>query len=174
MMRINTVILFSLFVLSVIVSCASAPDDSDDHGFNGVAADAYDNSKLSWRKANLTWYESYPDPGSEECIEYSGCEYSGELSYFEETKSPSWINNTNIAAVHSDDWDKYAGKILRIKQGSHQVDVMVYDLCSDDDCDGCCSDNMSETGFLIDMELHTLERFGGDQGVVEWSCLDCD
>jgi hypothetical protein len=63
---------------------------------------------------------------------------------------------------------------LRIRQGSNSIDATVYDLCSDDDCDGCCSDNMSETGFLIDMEMYTFNRFGGETGVVEWTCITCD
>ena len=26
-----------------------------------------------WNKANLTWYTSWPEPGSEECEDYNGC-----------------------------------------------------------------------------------------------------
>ena len=46
--------------------------------------------------------------------------------------------------------------------------------CSDNDCDGCCTENCKETGFLIDLETHTLEKFGVEQGIVEWACLDCE
>jgi hypothetical protein len=46
-------------------------------------------------------------------------------------------------------------------------------MCSDSDCDGCCTANSSNTGFLIDLESYTKERFGSGSGVVEWYCLDC-
>ena len=147
---------------------------SDEHGFNGLDdPDSYDNDELDWSLANLTWFESYPDPDSEECIYYNGCQWAGQLALLGETMTEEWIENTHIAAVHSDDWDEYKGKILRLRQDGNQIDVMVYDLCSDADCDGCCTANSSETGFLIDLEIHTFNEFGGYTGVVEWACLDC-
>ena len=30
-----------------------------------------------------------------------------------------------------------------------------------------------ETGFLIDIEKYTMQRFGTGDGIVEWTCLDC-
>jgi hypothetical protein len=80
----------------------------------------------------------------------------------------------NIAAVHSDDADAYALRTLRLRDGGSSIEVTVYDMCSDADCDGCCTRNASETGFLIDLESYTAERFGLGDGVVEWACLDCD
>jgi len=160
-----------LFSALFLTSCASSPDDSE-YGFTGVDKE-YDNSKLDWQKANLTYYTSYPDPGSEECLEYNGCTWAGQLAYFSTQKSEEWIENTNIIAVHSDDWDRYMGSIIRVRQGERQIDARVYDMCSDSDCNGCCTSNSSETGFLIDMEVHTLNRFGGEHGIVEWACLDC-
>ncbi|MBN2525078.1 MAG: hypothetical protein JXR76_01710 [Deltaproteobacteria bacterium] len=47
-------------------------------------------------------------------------------------------------------------------------------MCSDDDCDGCCTENMEETGFLIDIEIHTAKRSGVFDGIVEFACLGCD
>jgi hypothetical protein len=172
----NTFFKISLFTFLFILftSCAADPD-SNEHGFTGVADGEYDNSTLSWSSANLTWFESYPDPGSEECIEYNGCTWAGQLAYFGgAAQTETWVKNTNIIAVHSDDWNQYIGKILRIRNGSNQIDAMVYDLCSDADCDGCCTRNMSSTGFLIDMEINTFNRYGGDGGVVEWACLNCN
>ncbi len=161
-----------VFILCFCSACASAPD-SNEHGFTGVDEEI-DNDSLTWHQANLTWFESYPDPNSEECIEFNGCTWAGQLAYFGgATQSEAWIENTNIAAVHSDDWDSYAGHVLRVRQNDRQIDVMVYDLCSDNDCDGCCTRNMSQTGFLIDMEIFTYQRFGGEHGVVEWACIDC-
>jgi hypothetical protein len=48
-------------------------------------------------------------------------------------------------------------------------------MCSDSDCDGCCTENAGDIGFLIDIEKYTRERFDGNgDGVVEWTCLDCE
>jgi hypothetical protein len=129
---------------------------------------------LVWREANLTWYESYPDPNSDECLYYSGCEYVGMFAMWPgEVRPESWVQATNIAAVHSDDWDTYRGKTLRVRQEGREIDVTVYDQCLDSDCGGCCTSNASETGFLIDMEINTADRFGSTGGIVQWTCVDC-
>jgi hypothetical protein len=128
---------------------------------------------LEWHQANLTNFTSYPDPGSDECENYNGCMWAGYFAFVDGQKSESWVMQHNIAAVHSRDADEYALKTLRLKQGSHQIDVTVYDMCSDSDCDGCCTENASETGFLIDIESYTMERFGSGDGIVDWACLDC-
>ncbi|NLN62161.1 MAG: hypothetical protein GX146_04720 [Myxococcales bacterium] len=168
--------LFSLGLLA----CAQSPGDGDgsdgNHGFNGYGNnDPYADADLDWRQANLTWFESYPDPGSDECINYNGCTWAGHFAYFYgEKQSESWVANTHIAAVHQQDFDKYRGKILRIRQNGNQIDAKVYDLCADRDCNGCCTRNSAQTGFLIDLELHTYHKLDGRNGVVEWACLDCD
>ncbi len=164
----------------LVLACASSPeedeytDGSGEHGFNGFDdPDQYDNDDLDWSLANLTWFESYPDPYSDECVNYNGCDWAGHLALMDTIVSEEWVQNTHIAAVHSDHWGEYQGKILRLIQGANQIDVMVYDFCSDADCNGCCTDNMSETGFLIDLEIYTYNDFGGYHGVVEWACIDC-
>jgi hypothetical protein len=129
---------------------------------------------LVWRNANLTHFTSYPDPGSEECEEYNGCMWAGYFAFVNGQQSEAWVMSHNIAAVHSRDASAYALKTLRIKQGSRQLDVTVYDMCSDSDCDGCCTRNASETGFLIDIEHYTMQRFGSGDGIVQWACLDCN
>ena len=63
---------------------------------------------------------------------------------------------------------------MTLPDGDRTIDVTVYDVCSDSDCGGCCTRNASETGFLIDLESYTAERFGTFHGVVEWACLDCE
>jgi hypothetical protein len=47
-------------------------------------------------------------------------------------------------------------------------------MCSDSDCSGCCTANSRETGFLIDLESYTADRFGATGGTVDWACLDCN
>ncbi|HVJ13807.1 MAG TPA: carbohydrate-binding protein [Polyangiaceae bacterium] len=130
-------------------------------------------STITWRSANLTWFTSYPDPGSEECLEYNGCTWAGQFAALSGTQPIEWVQANNIAAVHSKDFAAYKLKTLRIRQGSKQIDAKVYDMCSDSDCSGCCTANSSSTGFLIDLESFTKERFGSGSGTVEWYCLDC-
>lgn len=129
----------------------------------------------TWRKANLTNFESYPDPNSEECVKYNGCLWAGQFAFISGKQTESWVKSHNIIAVHSKDAQKYKLKTLRIRQGSKQIDAVVYDMCSDSDCDGCCTDNANEggIGFLIDMEKYTMQKFGSGSGVVEWMCVDC-
>jgi hypothetical protein len=127
----------------------------------------------AWKKANLTHYTSYPDPGSEECIVYNGCMWAGMFAFVSGKQPESWVMANNIAAIHSKDAPTYKLKTLRVKQGTHMIDAKVYDQCSDSDCSGCCTDNSRQTGFLIDLEKYTMQRFGGSDGVVDWMCLDC-
>ena len=133
-------------------------------------------SDTIWRKANLTHYESYPAPDSPECIEYNGCTWAGQFAFIEGQQTLQWVMQHNIIAIHAKDARKYKLKTFRIRQGNKQIDAVVYDCCADSDCKGCCTANANSgnIGFLIDMETHTLERFNGDDGVVEWICLDCD
>lgn len=148
---------------------------SEDAGSPTPAADsAPPPPSVVWRKANLTHYTSYPAPGSEECTSYNGCTWAGQFAAFPgEKKSKSWVQANNIASVHSKDFASYEGKTLRLRKGARQIDVKVYDMCADSDCSGCCTRNSSETGFLIDLESYTADRFGADDGTVEWTCVDC-
>ncbi|MBN2714922.1 MAG: hypothetical protein JXX14_03640, partial [Deltaproteobacteria bacterium] len=146
--------------------------ESDDG--NDTETTPLDEDVPEWRLAAMTWYESYPDEGSAECIEYNGCTWAGWFAGLPEQMSPDWVESHNIAAVHEDHFDEFNGKTLRVRKGDKQIDVVVYDMCSDADCDGCCTDNMWAVGFLIDMEIHTADRFGVDGGAVEFICLDCD
>jgi hypothetical protein len=140
----------------------------------GGAEPPPDDDDLVWRQANLTNFTSYPEPGSEECEDFNGCMWAGYFAFVDGQMSESWVMQHDIAAVHERDADEYGLKTLRLRQGSHQLDVKVYDMCSDSDCDGCCTQNASQTGFLIDLESYTADRFGSGDGIVEWTCLDCE
>jgi hypothetical protein len=129
---------------------------------------------LVWRNANLTNFTSYPEPGSEECREFNGCTWAGQFAFVSGKQSESWVQGHNIIAVHSRDASAYRLKTLRLRQGNHQIDATVSDMCSDSDCSGCCTQNARETGFLIDVEKYTMERFGAGDGIVQWACLDCN
>lgn len=134
-----------------------------------------DGSDLVWQQANLTWYTSYPDPNSEECIEYNGCTWAGYFAALDGQQTEEWVQENNIAAVHSKDFEMYELKTLRLRQNGKEIDVKVYDMCADSDCDGCCTTNATQNGlnFLIDIESFTKERFGSGDGIVEFTCLDC-
>jgi hypothetical protein len=121
-----------------------------------------------WKPANLTVFTSYPEEGSNECIEYSGCEYAGLFAGMDGKQTKEWVQTNNIAAVHSKDFDALKGKTLRIRQGDKQIDAKVLDMCSDSDCGGCCTQNAGAEGFLIDLEKNTAGRFGSTEGKVEF------
>ena len=128
-----------------------------------------------WLQANLTWYTSWPEPDSEECIEYNGCTWAGYFAGVEGQMTEEWVSEHNIIAVHEKDWEKYKLKTFRLRMNGSTIDAVVYDMCSDSDCEGCCTKNAGKIGFLIDIEKYTRERFDGNgDGVVEWTCLDCE
>ena len=131
-----------------------------------------------WNKAYLTWYISWPDPGSEECVVYNGCEWAGYFAGISGQQTEQWVSEHNIISIHEKDWGKYRGKTFRLRQNSNTIDAVVYDMCADSDCDGCCTKNAGNLEFLIDVESYTCERLTGSKegcdGVVEWTCLDCD
>ncbi|MBR2198098.1 MAG: hypothetical protein IJ909_06725 [Fibrobacter sp.] len=131
-----------------------------------------------WNKAYLTWYISWPDPGSEECIVYNGCEWAGYFAGIDGQQTEQWVSEHNIISIHEKDWSKYRGKTFRLRQNDNTIDAVVYDKCADSDCDGCCTQNAGNLGFLIDVESYTCERLTGSKegcdGVVEWVCLDCE
>ncbi len=150
-----------------LAACAARPELSDDD-------DRPPDPDPQWQLANLTTFTSYPEPGSEECEEFNGCKWAGHFAFVEGQQTEEWVMAHDIAAVHSDDADRYALRTLRIRAGELEIDATVYDMCSDADCDGCCTRNREETGFLIDLESYTAERFGMTDGIVEWACLDCE
>lgn len=131
-----------------------------------------------WNKANLTWYISWPDPGSEECVVYNGCEWAGYFAGLPDQQTEEWVSEHNIISIHEKDWGEYKLKTFRLRQNGRTIDATVYDKCADSDCEGCCTQNAGELGFLIDIESYTCERLSGSKdgcdGVVEWTCLDCE
>ncbi|WP_148044191.1 hypothetical protein [Sinomicrobium pectinilyticum] len=170
-MRLKAIILPAALVF--VISCAQNEMETDPELVNPKAELS---TAAVWRQANLTNFESYPDPDSDECILYNGCQWAGQFAFVSGVMPESWVASHNIIALHSRDAYQYKLKTLRIRQGDRQIDAVVYDFCSDTDCDGCCTTNADENGigFLIDMEKYTMQRFGSGSGIVEWTCLDCD
>ena len=180
MKNLFTALFFSsLFMLGACSDDSSSNSAADVPGSAAIpessAAAAQDTV---WNRANLTWYISWPDPGSEECIVYNGCEWAGYFAGIDGQQTEEWVSQHNIISIHKKDWSKYKGKTFRLRQDGNTIDAVVYDMCSDEDCDGCCTENAGKLEFLIDIESYTCERFSGTKegcdGVVEWTCLDCE
>ena len=164
---------------TVTSASVPGPDSSiSNTSSSSVVASPESSSTVAdtvWHQANLTWYTSWPEPDSEECIEYNGCTWAGYFAGVEGQMTEEWVSQHNIIAVHEKDWNQYKLKTFRLRMNGSTIDVVVYDMCSDSDCDGCCTENAGEIGFLIDIEKYTRERFDGNgDGVVEWTCLDCE
>lgn len=164
---------------TVTSASVPGPDSSiSNTSSSSVVASLESSSAVAdtvWHQANLTWYTSWPEPGSEECIEYNGCTWAGYFAGVDGQMTEEWVKEHNIIAVHEKDWKKYKLKTFRLRMNGSTIDAVVYDMCSDSDCDGCCTENAGEIGFLIDIEKYTRERFDGNgDGVVEWTCLDCE
>jgi hypothetical protein len=196
--RLHPCVVLGLFALPLLVACAQTPpeDNSSTGGSSGRGGSGSGTGGSSggstgsmgtggtgtplplppnavWRRANLTNFESHPDPGSEECVHYGGCTWAGQFAFVSGKQTEAWVMNHNIAAVHAKDADAFKLKTLRLRQNGRMIDVTVFDQCSDGDCSGCCTRNSSETGFLIDIEKYTMQRFGSGDGLVEFVCLDC-
>lgn len=122
----------------------------------------------AWYRANLTHYESYPAPGSPECVIYNGCMWKGYFYGISGQKPESWVMANNIAAVHLKDWSWLGLKTINLRQGTKRITATVYDGCSDSDCNGCCTTNLAGDGYLIDLEKYTMQRFGSGSGIVEF------
>jgi hypothetical protein len=124
---------------------------------------------LLWRSARKTNYESYPAPGSEECVKYHGCDYLGQFQACANAMPESWVAGHDIASVFPLEGLELHSLCLRA--GSRTMIVTVIDTCADSDCGGCCTENRGDADRLIDLEKYTNERFGVDDGDIEWADL---
>jgi hypothetical protein len=144
------------------------------------------------KEGQFTYYESYPrcccgqdidgkptpispncDPKApkDECDDYSGCKYMGDLAAYGH-KSFDWVQSHNIVSFYDDsdpnnkNWDNnYAKKTIRIDKTYngkfYSFNATIADQCGNGDCDNCCSKNSRPSGYLIDMEYYTvLNNFG--------------
>jgi hypothetical protein len=128
-----------------------------------------------FQSATWTYYQSYPaccpgnpnyDPSAptDECDDYSGCDYSGDF-YYSGHKSFDWVQSNNIIAFFSTHGDnfQFGGRTMRLSAKGQSFEVVVADTCGDDDCDNCCTNNAQPTGYLVDMEYFTVKNnFGGE------------
>lgn len=146
----------------VIAGCAG--EESDDP----CAA-----AGLDWQPARKTEYESLPEPGTAECVDYNGCQWAGTFAacYSGQPKTMDWVQSHNIVAVFPTFQDLRLHQLC-LRQGSRTIVATVYDTCNDADCNGCCTDSKADLPTLIDVEKHTAERFGAtDDEPIEWADL---
>lgn len=135
------------------------------------------NCPRGWSKASGTIYDSWPKPGSTECVDYDGCKWAGQFNSLDGgskqcccKNGAKWLDGGNgqyacrfpeslvkqfkMAATWNED-ASLLGKKLKVKIAgkSKAVNVNVLDVCKDADCDGCCSDNASNGKYkLLDLE----------------------
>lgn len=105
---------------------------------------------------------------TEECDDYSGCDYQGEFAYYPDVKSIDFVKTHNLVAffkVNNPNLNQfYGGKTVRLVQGSVSFEATIVDTCGDSDCTGCCTKNAREfqQNYLIDIEYYTLIKYFGD------------
>lgn len=143
---------------------------SKDPETTGQPADPCGAPDLVWRTANKTNYESYPDPGSEECIEFNGCTWEGLFAACDDKMPEQWVSEHNIVAAFPD-FQELELHDLCLRKGDKTIVVTVFDTCGDSDCDGCCTENKGSADELIDLEKYTNERWGVPDGEIEWADL---
>ena len=148
---------------------STADTNADSDGTTGSPTALCDDPSLVWRSGNKTNYESYPDPGSPECVEFNGCKYLGQFAACKNTMPERWVMAHDIAAVFP--LDDLALHRLCLRSGDATMVVTVIDTCADSDCDGCCTENLGDADALIDLEKYTNERFGVEDGPIEWADL---
>ncbi|MDD5309798.1 MAG: hypothetical protein PHU25_20980 [Deltaproteobacteria bacterium] len=150
--------------------------DSDADSDSDSDTDTYDVSRcqvggLDWKSGSKTNYISYPDPSSEECTVYHGCDYMGMFEACgDDVKPEPWVAAHNIVSAFPD-FDQLGLHDLCLKSGNKYIVVTVLDTCSDGDCDGCCTENLGSADQLIDVESYTDARWGVDDGQIEWADL---
>ena len=142
---------------------------SNTGGTGGASTNPCDNPSLVWKSANKTNYESYPAPGSDECVNYNGCTWAGEFAYCDDKKPESWVQAHNIVSVFPS--NGLVRHDLCLKSGSNTIVVTAIDTCGDSDCNGCCTENRGTADRLIDIEKYTDQRWGVDDGPIQWADL---
>merc|ERR1712039_658583 len=130
--------------------------------------------EAGWTAASWTWYKSYaeccpdnpnydPNADNSECELYNACRWSGYFAYVNGQRPYEWVASTDIIAFFSSYGDNqaYGNKRLRMKINTTVLEAEVLDTCGDSDCNGCCTRNSQPSGYLLDMEEHTVVRYFG-------------
>lgn len=130
-----------------------------------------DTPGLVWHSGNKTNFTSYPEPGSEECIKFSGCQFEGLFAGCPDKRPLSWVMSHNIVAAFPN-FNALALHDLCLRSSNNKtIVVTVLDTCGDNDCDGCCTQNRGDAEALIDVESFTDARWGVPDGRIQWADL---
>jgi hypothetical protein len=134
------------------------------------------STATNWQDGNETVFESYPPPGSAECVQYSGCQYEGQFQACSQTLPKSWVQSHNIFSVFPN-LSQYQYHWICLKDPGSGMTIagLALDTCADSDCSGCCTQNLGSASLLIDVEINADMRFtnlGIDGGQsVQWADL---
>jgi hypothetical protein len=149
----------------------SSETDEPTNGVDPLDLTRCDAADLVWKSGSKTMYESYPDPGSEECVKFHGCDYVGLFAACDEKKSEKWVMDHNIVAVYPDFGDLMLHDLC-LRFAGKTIIATVLDTCADSDCEGCCTNNKGNADQLIDVEKFTALRWGVDDNErIEWADL---
>ncbi|HVU49218.1 MAG TPA: hypothetical protein VHL80_00950, partial [Polyangia bacterium] len=140
-------------------------------GAGGNMSTACDAPGLVWKTGSKTNFTSYPAPGSEECIKYSGCMYEGEFAGCSKTEPLAWVMAHNIVAAFPDFATLELHDLCLKSSTGKTIVVTVLDTCGDSDCGGCCTQNKGTADELIDVESFTDMRWGVPDGRIQWADL---
>jgi hypothetical protein len=152
---------------------SSSPGAGPSTGPTGAAGPSADCGNLTgktWQTANETNFESYPAPGSAECVQYSGCKYEGLFAACSGKKSEAWVKAHNIVSVFPSGSLERHDLCLKDRSGK-TIRVTAVDTCADTDCGGCCTQNRGKAALLVDVEKYTYQRFNGTDGPIMWTDL---
>ena len=117
-------------------------------------------------------FTSYPAPGSEECIKYSGLHVRGQSSPAATRPEPlAWVMSHNIVAAFPDFKTLGLHDLCLKSSKGKTIVVTVLDTCGDSDCSGCCTQNKGSADELIDVESFTDARWGVPDGRIQWADL---
>lgn len=149
---------------------SSAGTSASGSSAGGAPVTGCDSPGLTWKSARKTWYTSHPDPGSAECIEFNGCMWAGLFAACNDKKTEEWVSQHNIVAAFPG-YEQLELHDLCLKSGDKTIVVTVLDTCADSDCSGCCTTNQGTNDALIDLERYTNERWGVEDGIIQWADL---
>lgn len=142
-----------------------------------------------YQEAVGTYYVSWPNPGSKECVANSGCKWAGLFHHPKLTAGPpqgpcspgaklldggdgtvrcrwpeSVVSQWRLASTWENDSSLLNQQLEIFIQSTPQRKVLVNvgDVCSDADCDGCCSNNTGKGAYkLIDIEKFPVAQLLG-------------
>jgi hypothetical protein len=140
-------------------------------GGGAMMSTACDAPTLVWKTGSKTNFTSYPEPGSDECIKYSGCLYEGQFAGCAKTETLAWVMSHNIVAAFPDFTALKLHDLCLKSSSGKTIVVTVLDTCGDGDCGGCCTQNKGSADELIDVESFTNARWGVSDGRIQWADL---